>query len=86
MLTAITVAELIIDPTGKTVLDSNDLVRGKAKDKGVLCLPGVVFMPDGSATPCVRTSFSMVTEEDADEAFRRLREVVLEARAELVAK
>lgn len=39
-----------------------------------------VFMPSGTATSSVRVSFSLASEVDAELAFSRLREVLLEAR------
>ena len=49
-------------------------------EKGVLALPGTVFLPDGGKTAYVRASFSLLDEADVEEAIKRLREVVLEAR------
>lgn len=63
------------DPEG----DSFALISEKAKEAGVLAVPGVAFIPDGAKTCYVRTSFSIIDEEDVEEAFRRLRDVVLEA-------
>ncbi|KAJ1585400.1 hypothetical protein NDA12_005299 [Ustilago hordei] len=59
--------------------DSFALISDKAKAKGVLAVPGVAFIPDGSKTCYVRTSFSLIAEKDVEEAFKRLRDVVLEA-------
>ncbi|KAF7771685.1 hypothetical protein Agabi119p4_5996 [Agaricus bisporus var. burnettii] len=53
--------------------DSDVVIRTKAFDKGVLALPGSVFMPNGSKTPYVRASFSLNPEEEVFEALRRLR-------------
>ncbi|KAJ7676695.1 hypothetical protein DFH06DRAFT_1291641 [Mycena polygramma] len=50
--------------------------------KGVLAVPGTAFMPLGGPTPYVRVSFSVVDEERAEEACKRLREAILEARGE----
>ena len=52
-----------------------------AVGKGVLALPGVAFLPGGGKTAYVRASFSLTSEADVDEALRRLRGVVLGARA-----
>lgn len=60
--------------------DSESLVRTKALEKGVLALPGTVFLPSGRKTAYVRASFSLLDGSDVDEALRRLREVVIEAR------
>ena len=64
--------------------DSLDVIRTKAVAKGFLAVPGVSFMPSGSMSSFVRVSFSLATEEDADEAFRRLRSVILECRESAV--
>ena len=60
--------------------DSEAVIRTKAVEKGVLALPGTVFLPDGGKTPYVRAAFSLLEEPDVEEAMKRLREVVLEAR------
>ena len=60
--------------------DSESLIRGKALEKGVLALPGTVFLPDGGKTPYVRAAFSLLDEADVEEAIKRLRAVVLETR------
>ena len=60
--------------------DSYEVIRNKAVEKGFLALPGVAFMPSASKSPYVRVSYSLSTAEQADEAFRRLRSVLLEAR------
>ncbi|KAJ7045256.1 pyridoxal phosphate-dependent transferase [Mycena alexandri] len=62
--------------------DSWDLISTKAVAKGVLAVPGTAFMPLRGPTPFLRVSFSIIEEPMADEACRRLREVILEARAE----
>lgn len=67
---------------GETEGDSFALISEKAKAKGVLAVPGVAFIPDGSKTCYVRTSFSIIREEDVEEAFYRLRDTVLEAWSE----
>lgn len=56
--------------------DSEELIRRKAFEAGVLALPGQSFFVLGRATPYVRASFSLATEEDVDEALRRLASVV----------
>lgn len=60
--------------------DSETIIRTNALEKGVLALPGTVFLPDGRKTAYVRASFSLLCEEDVNEAIRRLKEVILEAR------
>ncbi|PWZ00463.1 PLP-dependent transferase [Testicularia cyperi] len=62
--------------------DSFALISEKAKAAGVLAVPGVAFIPDGTKTCYVRTSFSIIDEADVEEAFSRLRSVVLDAWAE----
>ena len=60
--------------------DSEAVIRTKAVEKGVLALPGTVFLPDRGKTPYVRAAFSLLEEPDVEEAMKRLRGVVLEAR------
>ena len=60
--------------------DSEAIIRTNALERGVLALPGTVFLPNGRKTAYVRASFSLVSEAEVDEALRRLREVVLDAR------
>lgn len=43
---------------------------------GLLAIPGVAFMPDNRRTCQLRASFSLVTEEQANEACRRLAQLV----------
>ncbi|KIM80393.1 hypothetical protein PILCRDRAFT_97962 [Piloderma croceum F 1598] len=63
--------------------DSESIIRKNALQKGVLALPGTVFLPNGRKTAYVRASFSLLSETDVDEAVRRLKEVILEARRDL---
>lgn len=58
------------------VEDSFALISKKAKEAGVLAVPGLAFIADGSRTSYVRTSFSIIDEADVGEALRRLRAVV----------
>ncbi|KAJ7919014.1 TdiD protein [Mycena leptocephala] len=60
--------------------DSARVVRTQAFERGVLALPGTVFLPTGRATAYVRASFSVLSEEDTDEALKRLRDTILAAR------
>ena len=60
--------------------DSESIVRTKALEKGVLALPGTVFLPSGRKTAYVRASFSLLDGGDVDEALKRLREVIIDAR------
>ncbi|KAF9553975.1 PLP-dependent transferase [Agrocybe pediades] len=73
---------LLSDNQGEDEGDSEIAIKTKAFEKGVLALPGTHFLPNGRATPYVRASFSTTGEEDVDRAVRRLREAILEARAE----
>ncbi|KAJ7816169.1 pyridoxal phosphate-dependent transferase [Mycena leptocephala] len=73
--------KLLVHPDRRDA-DTWELIAGKAVAKGVLAVPGTAFMPLGGPTPFVRVSFSVIEEENVDEACRRLREVILEARAE----
>ncbi|KAF9473803.1 PLP-dependent transferase [Pholiota conissans] len=61
--------------------DSKSVIETTAFAKGVLALPGTVFLPNGRPTPYVRASFSQASEEDVDQALQRLRAAILEARA-----
>lgn len=60
--------------------DSETVIKTKAFEKGVLALPGTVFLPNGTKTAYVRASFSLVEEEDVDMAIQRLRDAILDAR------
>lgn len=61
--------------------DSAAIVRTQAFERGVLALPGTVFLPNGRTTAYVRASFSLLTAEEVDEAVKRLRDTILEVRA-----
>ncbi|KAG1759713.1 pyridoxal phosphate-dependent transferase [Suillus occidentalis] len=63
--------------------DSEDLIRTKAYEGGVLALPGTVFLPSGRKTAFVRASFSLCTEEQVNEALKRLRAVLLKERGQV---
>ena len=56
--------------------DSQELIRTKAFQNGVLALPGTVFFPNGQTSAYVRLSFSLVSEDQIDEGLRRLGEVL----------
>jgi len=60
--------------------DSKSLIEAKAFAAGVLALPGTAFFANGRRTPYVRASFSVLNDEDTDEAVRRLSVVIKEAR------
>jgi tryptophan aminotransferase len=51
-------------------------VRTKAFENGVLALPGTIFFPNGTKTAYVRASFSLLEEDQVNEALRRLGEVL----------
>lgn len=62
---------------------SKALIATTALRNGVLAVPGHEFMPSGRKTVYVRTSFSLIDEETADEGFRRLASAIKEARKEI---
>lgn len=69
--------KLLLPPTANAPEgDSSELIRRKAFDAGVLALPGQSFFVLGRATPYVRASFSLLDENDINEALRRLAGVV----------
>ncbi|KAJ3775896.1 PLP-dependent transferase [Lentinula raphanica] len=80
--------KLLVDPPStdssqnEDEQDSRTLIETHAYANGVLALPGTVFLPNGSKTPYVRASFSLLTEEQVVEAMKRLRKTVLEVRSE----
>jgi tryptophan aminotransferase len=85
VLTLPSLSQLYLDlhlTTDGTPGDSSALISTVARDKGVLAVPGSSFNPNGGISSSVRVSFSLATEEDAELAFQRLRECVLEARGE----
>jgi tryptophan aminotransferase len=78
--------KLLLKPNGTDDTDDGDsesIIRKNALEKGVLALPGTVFLPNGRKTAYVRASFSLLSEDDAEEAVRRLKEVILDARKDL---
>ncbi|KAI0790026.1 PLP-dependent transferase [Abortiporus biennis] len=72
----------ILLPEGPDQHDSEPLITTKAFEKGVLAIPGTVFLPNAGKSPYVRVSFSLLGEEDIDEALKRLKEAILELKAE----
>ncbi|KAF9057876.1 pyridoxal phosphate-dependent transferase [Panaeolus papilionaceus] len=72
--------KLIIDPNSPSGGDSEEAIRTIAFKKGVLALPGTIFLPSGRKTAYVRASFSMVSQEQMHMALARLKEAILEAR------
>lgn len=74
---------MLIDPPSSAEVeeaDSKTLIETHAFANGVLALPGTVFLPNGSKTPYVRASFSLLAEEEVEEAVKRLRKTILEVR------
>ena len=65
---------------GDNPSDSNALIRSKAFERGVLALPGTVFYPNKRTSAYVRASFSTLDEAEVNEALRRLKEAIIEAR------
>ncbi|KAF8300129.1 PLP-dependent transferase [Clavulina sp. PMI_390] len=74
------------DDPNATEGDSNELITQVAFKRGVLACPGGSFFAGGRRSAYVRAAFSVLTDEETDEALRRLAEVVREARGELVPK
>ena len=60
--------------------DSETAIRTHAFERGVLALPGTVFLPSGRKTAYARASFSVLEPHQVDEALRRLKEAILDAR------
>jgi tryptophan aminotransferase len=58
--------------------DSERIIRTNAFEKGVLALPGTVFLPNGRKTGYVRAAFSLAPPEDVEEALRRLRDAIVD--------
>ena len=56
------------------------MIRTTAFERGVLALPGTVFYPSNAKSAYVRASFSQLSEEEVDEALRRLRGAILDSR------
>lgn len=62
--------------SGEDEGDSEQLIREKAVERGVLALPGTAFYPNGKKSAFVRAAFSLLSADDVDEGLRRLAEVV----------
>ena len=67
-------------PNGDEDDDSEELIRTKAFENGVLALPGTSFLATGGKTAYVRASFSLSGPEDVEEALRRLKVTILQER------
>ncbi|THH29613.1 hypothetical protein EUX98_g4584 [Antrodiella citrinella] len=61
--------------------DSAAAIRTHAFERGVLALPGTVFLPSGRKTAYARASFSLLEPPQVDEALRRLKDAILDARS-----
>lgn len=59
--------------------DSEQLIRTKAFAAGVLAVPGLYAFPLGRVNSFVRVSFSLLEQDDMDEACRRLANVIRSA-------
>lgn len=59
--------------------DSKDLIETKARAKGFLGVPGISFLPGAEQTHYVRTSFSVVPEDQVERGFEALRSAIEEA-------
>ena len=70
--------KLIVDLDGEN--DSDEVIRTTALERGVLALPGTVFYASGRKSAYVRASFSLLPPEVVEEAIKRLRDVILDAR------
>jgi tryptophan aminotransferase len=62
--------------------DSESVIRSTAFSKGVLALPGTVFLPDGRCTAYVRASFSLNESDEVEEACRRLAQAIKQVHGE----
>jgi len=72
--------KLLTDPDPTKEGDSKELIQKKALESGVLALPGASFFPKGNRTAYVRAAFSLSTEEQVNEAMRRLKTILLTER------
>jgi tryptophan aminotransferase len=60
--------------------DAKKVIQENALRAGVIVLPGLVAYPNERESSYCRASFSIATDEQLDEAARRLATVVREAR------
>lgn len=63
-------------PTGE---DSVSLMQREALSNGILAIPGSSFRTSDKATCEIRVSFSLIAEEQMEEACKRLARLVLRA-------
>lgn len=66
--------------------DTFELLGKKGMEYGLLAIPGIAFMPDNRKTCQLRASFSLITEEQAYEACRRMALLVDDAWGDWVRK
>ncbi|OTA98388.1 hypothetical protein M426DRAFT_258948 [Hypoxylon sp. CI-4A] len=66
--------------------DTFELLSTKGMECGLLAIPGVAFMPDNRKTYQMRASFSLINEEQAYEACRRIALLVDDAWMDWVQK
>ena len=71
--------KLLIPPSTSGTYDSSALISTSALQAGVLALPGIVAFPLRRTNAYCRASFSLLSEEEMDEAARRLAGVIREA-------
>lgn len=72
----------IATPGKEEEADSSALISSRALQKGVLAVPGFAFLPNSGKSAHVRTSFSLIDADSADEGFARLASAIKEARIE----
>ncbi|KAI9098215.1 pyridoxal phosphate-dependent transferase [Phlyctochytrium arcticum] len=61
------------------ISDSSDLIKQKAMAAKVLLVPGFEFFPNPQTTPYVRASYSTASEEEIEEAVKRLAQLIRDA-------
>ena len=74
---AVPTAGMFIWFTCRGVTDTKKMIETAARDQKVLLVPGQAFRPDGGPSRAVRASFSTASEDQMEEAFKRLRSVIL---------
>lgn len=75
--------KLLLPPVpGSDEGDSEDVIVRRALKEKVLALPGTSFFTNGRTSAYVRASFSVLPEEQFDEAMRRLAAIVKDVREE----
>ena len=64
----------------KNVIDTELLIKEKAKNAKVLLLPGKVFYVDNRANNCsfVRAAFSIATQQEMDQGIKRFSDIVID--------